>query len=204
MYRSPDLPFSQASQWPSATSRMWTTFRPVSIYAGIAPVEKIEHDLAGGRGLEIAIAHGRGGIDDDDRKTGAREIERYLLGEKFGSLVSARHFMERNGIVLVADAAARNADTADGAGVDEPFDTGRFGGREHVAGAVDIGLVHLFGVPGPETIIGRDMEDEAAAGDGALERGGVPQITGDAFDIKIGNAAGGTHQRAHTMAAFEQ
>ena len=56
--------------------------------------EEIQHDLAGGCRFEVAISHGRGGIHDDNRETGTREIQSNLLGQKFGTFICAGHFLK--------------------------------------------------------------------------------------------------------------
>ena len=48
------------------------------------------------------------------------------------------------------------------------------------------------------------MEDQAAAGGGAREGGGVAQIAGDGLDIELVDAAAGPDQRADAIAAFEE
>ena len=77
---------------PRAQSRTSTTFRPVSMKAGMAPAMKSSDDLAGGRGLHIVVAHGRGGIDDHHRQSAASIFERDLLRHELRALIIAGHF----------------------------------------------------------------------------------------------------------------
>ena len=58
---------------------------------------------------------------------------------------------------------------------------------EDVAGAIDIRAVELFGMPGPEAVIGRDMEDHLAARDSPGERLGIAQVTCYALDVELTN-----------------
>ncbi len=67
----------------------------------------------------------------------------------------------------------RDADASDGAGVDEALDACLLRSVQEVACAPDIGVVKFLRMTRPEAIIGGDMKDEFAAGDGAFERGGV-------------------------------
>jgi len=57
---------------------------------------------------------------------------------------------------------------------------------------------------GPQPVIGGDVEYQPASGHGALKRWRVAQIAGDGFHLDAGNAAPGTHQRAHRVASLHE
>jgi hypothetical protein len=57
-------------------------------------------------------------------------------------------------------------------------------------------------MPGPQAVVGGDVEDQAATGHRAIERGGVAQIAGDAFHIQFRDATAGAHQGANGVAAL--
>ena len=57
-------------------------------------LQEITHDLAGRGGFEIVIAHGRGGIGNDDRKTGCGKVQRNLFRHELGAFVGPVHFLQ--------------------------------------------------------------------------------------------------------------
>ena len=100
----------------------------------------------------------------------ARNLERlYVPG----------HVFQGDGLVLVALAACGNADAADRAGIDDALDSGLAGGLQQIARAVDVRAVQFVGIGRPEPVVGGDVKDQSAAGDGARERGGIAQVAGD-------------------------
>ena len=75
------------------------------------------------------------------------------------SVGAARRFLV--GRIVRVDAERRNA-----AGVDDAFDTGRECCAHQRPRAVDIGAEHRRRVAHPEAVVGGDMKEAAAAGDG--------------------------------------
>jgi hypothetical protein len=57
---------------------------------------------------------------------------------------------------------------------------------------------------GPQAVIGRDVKDQLAAGDGAGKRVGVAQVTDERFDVEILQLAGWADQGTYAMAAFRE
>ena len=57
-------------------------------------------------------------------------------------------------------------------------------------------------MPGPQPVVRGGVEDQAATGHGAFQRGGVAQIPGDAFHIQFGDAAARAHQGANGVTAL--
>jgi hypothetical protein len=92
-----------------------------------------------------------------------------------------------------------HADAADGAGVNDAFDAGALGGGEEMASAFDIGGVKIGRVLGPEAVIGGDMKDAAATGDGAGEGIRIAEIARNLFDREFAKLAGRPAKSAHAM-----
>src|SRR6516162_2845381 len=70
--------------------------------------------------------------------------------------------------------------------------------------ALNIGVVQLARVLRPQSIVGGDVEEQAASGDGPLERSGIAEIAGDGFNGEFVDAATGAHQRSHVMPTFDE
>src|SRR5262249_19017397 len=70
--------------------------------------------------------------------------------------------------------------------------------------ALNVGVVQLARVLRPQSIVGGDVEEQAASGDGPLKRSGIAEIAGDGFNGEVVDAATGPHQRSHAMPMFDQ
>ena len=108
-----------------------------------------------------------------------------LLGEGLGVRVGAGEFLAVGEGFVGAGVALAVEDDAGGAGVNEAGDGVAAAGGEDVLGAEDVGAE--VGIPrAPDAGFGGDVKHGVAAGDGAVNSGGVGEIAGKDFD-----AAGG-------------
>jgi len=57
---------------------------------------------------------------------------------------------------------------------------------------------------GPQTVVGSGVKNKFAARSGAVQRGGVAEIPGDAFDFQFADFARGAAQRTDAMAPLYQ
>jgi hypothetical protein len=48
------------------------------------------------------------------------------------------------------------------------------------------------------------VEEQGTAGGGAIERGAVPEIAFNAFDVEFGDDACGANERPHLISAFAE
>ena len=62
----------------------------------------------------------------------------------------------------------RHADATDGTRIYDALDARVSRRVEQVTGAVHIRAEEFFGMPGPQTVIGGDMEDKSASGDSSV------------------------------------
>src|SRR5262249_27549978 len=108
-------------------------------------------------------AHRSCGIDDHHGKTLAGEIQRNLLGLKLGALVGAAHFFERDVLRFIADAAGRDADAADGAGVNYALNSGGARRMEQRTRTLYVRAEHVLRITSPQTIISGHVENYAAS-----------------------------------------
>ena len=124
-------------------------------------VEEIDEDAAGGSGLGVVGADGRGGVEDDDLLALLRSGDGLLLGEKLGALVVADHVLDRDRRVFIDDQAiGAEVHGGDAGGVDEALHAGFARHAQQFAGAVDVGAIHRLRVADPEAVIGGDVHDE--------------------------------------------
>ena len=131
---------------------------------GKLAVEKVDEDAAGGRGLGVVGADGRGGIEDHDLLAVLRGGDRLLLGQKLGALVVADHVVERDGRVFVDDdAVGAEVHGGDARCVDDAPDAGFAGHAQQLARAVDVGAVHGVGIGNPEAVVGGNVNHGVAA-----------------------------------------
>ena len=187
VFATEDVAFAGRSSFSGEDVALGDIARIDQIQAGIDESgqtvgEKIDNDLAGGRGFPIVVADGSGRVDDDDWQTGAGLFESDLLGKPLGALVVASHIGDGDRAVFVAVLTLRHADTADGAGINDALDAGTFSGGEQIASAFDVGGVEIGRMLRPEAVIGGDMVDEPATLDGASEGIGIAEVASDPFD----------------------
>ncbi len=135
---------------------------------------RLDDHPSGRRRLHVARADRRRGIDDDGRQPGAGQLAHHLLGEELGALVVAQHGGDAAGRGLVGGAAvAAKAERRDAAGIDDALDPGRGCGPHQAARAVDIGAIERRRIAHPEAVVGRDVEQPAAAPSGREIGGGT-------------------------------
>ena len=114
----------------------------------------------------------------------------HALGKVLRLLVISSHVVEAHRIAFGSNASVRNSDAPDRARVDHPFDTASHGRREHVPGALYIGLVKLRRISSPQAVVRGYVENQPAARNSPLQRIGVAQVAGYALDIEFGDMAG--------------
>src|SRR5882724_1291395 len=172
--------------------------------AGHFAVQEIEDDFSGGRGLPVPRADGRGGHGDDDGQPAFRGAEGFLFREPFRTLVVADHLFELGVREFIGMLGAIYGDGGHGAGVDELLDARALCGVQKIFCAADVRIVDVLLAPGPQAVIRGDVEDALDVFHGAIERGGIAQVSGDIFEREIGNGAigtGGAHEHADVIAA---
>ena len=164
MYRSPGVPRSSATTCIRATSVTSTRFRPGVHVGGKFFVQEVDDDPAGWRGLGIARADRRRGIENHDMLAGLRGFDCLLLAEKLRSFVVADHVRQRNGSLLVHDGSVGlEAHRRDAGGVDDALDANLTRQLQQLACAIDVGGIHLFRIAHPQPVVGRYMNQSIAA-----------------------------------------
>ena len=109
--------------------------------------------------------------------------------------------------LLVGRPLGNQTESGDAARIDHPFDTGIECRSHQDAGPLDIRAEHRRGIGHPEAIIGGNVEQIPATGDGARERLRVVQRALGDFDGKIGEVAPialRAGQDANVMARLQQ
>ena len=146
------------------------------------------------------IADRRRRIHDHHRKSRCRKLQRHLLRQKLGALISARHLLQRHRHRLIAHPTLRHADTAHRAGVNHPLDPWLARRFQQIPRALYVRAVQLIRMPRPEPVIGGHMKDQPASRHRPFERSGIPQIAGNRLDFQFPQLARRPHQRPHLMA----
>jgi hypothetical protein len=95
-------------------------------------------------------------------------------------------------------------DTAYGTGVDDAFDAGGAGGGEDVARSIYIRMIEFGWILRPKSIVGGNVVEDGAAGGGSGERVGVAEVSGDGFDVELGDAALRAEQGSNFLAAIKE
>ena len=166
-------------------------------------------DHASGWGwLDVARAHGSGGVDDHDILSLPGEVQHRLFRAVFRPFVDADQpgFLHRCGFVR-RRAIRVQAESGDRAAINATFDPGGCRGAQHGHRAVQIGPQHRLRIRHPDAVIGGDMRQIATARNGAGERCGVGQVADDDFDVQTGQippVAGGANHHPHLMTARQQ
>src|SRR5215510_522994 len=173
-----------------------------------APQEIVEDQPAGGRGLYLPGSDGIARVDDDHGQAARREFLGHALGEELGALIVADHVLEghRRGLGSQASIAGK-ADGAEARGIDHATDASVRAGLEDGAGAVHIVAVDLTGILRPQPIVRRDVEDEAAAGEGGGEGLRVEDVAAEDLDAATGErleAARRPREDAHAVAVGDE
>src|SRR5882672_10797916 len=175
--------------------------------AGHFAVQEIEDDFSGGCGLPVPGADRRGGHGDDHGESVFRGAEGFLFREPFRTLVMANHLFEPGVRELIRMLGTVDGDSGDGAGIDELLDAGALCGIQKIFCAADVRIVEVLLAPGPQAVIRGDVEDPLDILHGAIERGGIAQVSGDIFEREIGNGAigaGGAHEHADVISARDE
>ncbi len=172
------------------------------------PARGFENQPPGRRRLEVARTHRGRRVDDDRRQTApADQPEHDLLGLELRLLVWPDHFGESAGRVFVGHTAGNQADRGDAAGMDDALDAGGQRRAHQFARALDIGAEHGGRVGNPQPVIGGDVEQVPAAGDGAGERGRIlHRALGDFYRQagEVAAVAARAGQHPHATAAVQQ
>jgi hypothetical protein len=149
-------------------------------------VQEIHNDAARWRWLDVIFAYGRGRIHHDNVCPGARCLHHRLLGHELRALVVADHVGEHDRRLFVTQLAIRRESHGrDGAGVHHAADTLLSGGPDDIAGALDVGAIHLLRVAHPKAVIGGNVEDEIAALHAASKGFRVSEISGHELRFKL-------------------
>jgi hypothetical protein len=98
----------------------------------------------------------------------------------------------------------RNPNASYGAGVDDPLDAGGMRRLQQIVGAIHVALVQVPRILGPETVVGRDVEDESTASYCTLHGGGIAKIAGHYLHIEAGDTASGTYECANLVATLAE
>ena len=154
---------------------------------GDATVQEVEHDLARRRRRPVERAQGQGGLDKDDGHAFGACSQYLVLGHVLRLLVEAEEMSDPSPSGLVRGVAVLGpvqADRADSAGVDDPFDPLGPGRSDHVQASPDIDVVEVRRVGCPEPVHRGDVEDHAAPAGSGDNRGRVPQVRHDMLDRK--------------------
>ena len=120
----------------------------------------------------------------------------------------ADHVGEGDGGVLVGGSAVLvETEGGDAAGVDDARHPGGQGGFHELAGALDIDAVDGVGIGDPDAVVGGDVIERLAAGEGGFEGGAVGEVAlgdlhGEAVEIAAIVVAAGQHP--HPSAGGEQ
>src|SRR6185436_21193525 len=132
--------------------------------------KKIYYDLSGWRRLDVELADRRTWIDDYNRQPASGPLSHFFFSEKLAAFVVPDHVFDSNGRFFVCRrAVVIQAETTDGACVDDAFDPFVKRRLHYVVRAFDVVLIHLVGVFAPEAIISGAMIDNASASDGLPE-----------------------------------
>src|SRR6185437_8157448 len=103
----------------------------------------------------------------------------------FGTFIVAGHLFEGHRSLLCSESSTRRqADRADGAAVDRAFDTDLTRCFQQISGAGHVDVIEDRRIFRPQSIVGGDMVEVAAAGEGFSEGCRVTQIPCDSFDRK--------------------
>jgi hypothetical protein len=155
------------------------------------------------------MSRGPTGVDDQRRQMVLPDHRQDpLFREVFGALVRTdeSRFGDRRGFVARRSVGGQ-AERGDAAGVHDALDP-RCERRPHdCLRALDIDAHHVLRVRDPEPVIGRDMKEMAATGDGAAERIGIRQVPLDGRDrqpcevLPVGAAA---DQDSHRVPARQE
>src|SRR5579863_1221967 len=171
---------------------------------GKLAIQEIQKNAAGGRGLGVVGADGRGRIQDDDLLPILGGGNRFLFGEELRPLVVAHHVFKHNGGIFVDDyAVGSEVHRGYAGGVDEALDAGFARKAEKFARAVHVGAVHRLRVGNPEAVIGGNVDNGVAAGEACAQGFRLHQvadirIAGYAF--KVSEGAGFAHEHAEVGA----
>ena len=104
----------------------------------------------------------------------------------------------RHGVASSADAAGNKTEGRDAAGIDDAFDPGGERRKHQLARAVDIGAEHRRRIGHPKPVIGGDVKQIPAPGDGGVERRRVLERALGDVDVQAGEVAAVAFGRART------
>src|SRR4051794_20393897 len=149
-------------------------------------VEEIDNYLAGRSRFDVTRANGRAGVYDHDWASLRREFASHHFRLPFAALVVIAHLRVGDGSLFISGLDASSdtlgqADTADGAGINNAGTPGFNGGFDDIASAFDIGGVHRPIILEPETIAGGHMKTPIAPFKPGAERGAIGDVALDAL-----------------------
>ena len=186
MYFSPARPSRAASRCPRRDVGHVDQIE-AGVERGEHPPEQVVHDhLARRGGLHFPGADGIRRVDDHDGQPTGGVFVGHALGEELRAFVGADHVVAGDRRRLGAGPAVLgNAERTDARGIDHALDARSRAGLEHVARALHVVAVDLGRIPGPEPIVGGDVEDEPAALDRRAQGVGLEDVAAD----ELGRAA---------------
>src|SRR5215472_13353608 len=127
------------------------------------PPEKIYNYLPGWSRLYVKLAHGRARVDDYDGQSPPGPFFGLSLGKELTALVMAYHIANRERGIFAGGLAVRvEAETSDGACINDTLCALVEGGLQDVVCAFDIARIHFIGVFAPQAIISRAVIDDPA------------------------------------------
>ena len=110
-------------------------------------------------------------MDDDGGQAIVFDHTPHLgLGEEFGALVCADHVGGgRRGVLVGGLAVPAISQRGDAGSINDPLDAGGEGGPHEMAGTIHVGAEHGRRIAHPQPVIGSDVKQRAATGDGSFE-----------------------------------
>lgn len=175
-------------------------------------VQKVQDELAGGCGFDVARADGRAGVDDDDWQAGAGKFESDFLRLPFRPFVMISKLRFGNDFLLRRRNDDRvfdlwQTDAADRAGVNNATAAGFPGGFQDVARAGNVRLVHGLIITQPKMVAGSYMETPIAPFHFTKEKAGIKEVADGVLVTGAGQGPGIrllAQQELDAMAAREK